>query len=65
MNIFFFRTYTLCGDYRKILGQVKNVSWKIMHYNDPTYNLIRSDFEEIKNDPEPRDVPGDTCLLFA
>jgi hypothetical protein len=29
-----------------------------MHYNDPHYNLIRSDLEELKGLDEPEDVKG-------
>ncbi|CAG9825229.1 unnamed protein product [Phaedon cochleariae] len=42
------KTYSLCGDYRKILERVKDFSWKVMKYNHPNDPLIRSDFEELK-----------------
>lgn len=51
------RTYTLSGAYRKIIVKVENLSWKILNYNDPTENLIRSDLEELNKLPEPQDVP--------
>ncbi|EFA08141.1 pseudouridylate synthase 7 homolog [Tribolium castaneum] len=52
------RTYTLSGTYRKLMGQVQNLSWKIMYYNDPNDNLIRSDLEELKGEKEPASVEG-------
>lgn len=51
------KTYTLSGAYRKILGQVKTLSWKTMKYNHPNDTLIRSDYEELKGDPEPQENP--------
>ncbi|KAG5865263.1 hypothetical protein JTB14_025007 [Gonioctena quinquepunctata] len=47
------RKYNLCGDYRKILERVKDLSWKTIRYNDPTDNLIRSDFQELRGESEP------------
>ncbi|VEN43027.1 unnamed protein product [Callosobruchus maculatus] len=47
------KTYTLSGNYRKIL-QKPDFTWKIMFYNSPTDNLIRSDFEELRGIPEPK-----------
>ncbi|KAJ8966700.1 hypothetical protein NQ314_003350 [Rhamnusium bicolor] len=58
------KTYTLCGNYRKILEKVKDVSWKIMHYNNPTENLIRSDFEELRGNSEPEDVESKVYFYF-
>jgi tRNA pseudouridine13 synthase len=54
------QTYTLSGTYRKLLERVQDLSWKIMHYNDPHYNLIRSDLEELKGLDEPEDVKDGT-----
>ncbi|KAF2882212.1 hypothetical protein ILUMI_23954 [Ignelater luminosus] len=51
------KAYTLSGAYRKILGQVKDLSWKTMKYNHPNDTLIRSDYEELKGDPEPQENP--------
>ncbi|CAH0546724.1 unnamed protein product [Brassicogethes aeneus] len=47
------KTYTLSGTYRNILTQPKYLTWKILNYNDPNYNLILSDFEQLKKVPEP------------
>lgn len=52
------REYSLSGTYRKLMGQVQNFSWRIMRYNDPNYNLIRSDFEEMRGFEEPKDIEG-------
>ncbi|CAH1376746.1 unnamed protein product [Tenebrio molitor] len=54
------QTYSLSGTYRKLLERVQDLSWKIMHYNDPHYNLIRSDLEELKGLDEPEDVKDGT-----
>lgn len=35
------------------MKKLTNISWKILMYNDPTDNLIRSDFEELQGLPEP------------
>nr|XP_023019987.1 pseudouridylate synthase 7 homolog isoform X1 [Leptinotarsa decemlineata] len=52
------RSYNLSGDYRKILGRAKDLSWKIMKYDDPTEDLIRSDFQELQGKPEPVSIEG-------
>lgn len=52
------RTYTLSGNYRKVLRMVNNLSWYILQYNDPNDNLIRSDFEEILGHREPENISG-------
>ncbi|CAG9766059.1 unnamed protein product [Ceutorhynchus assimilis] len=54
------RTYTLSGTYRKMIQQAKDLEWKIMYYNDPTDNLIRSDLEEVKGQKEPESVENGT-----
>lgn len=59
----FFRTYTLSGAYRKILERVTDLSWKIMGYDVSTASLIRSDYEEIKGHPEPKNSPGELVML--
>ncbi|KAK5644034.1 hypothetical protein RI129_007879 [Pyrocoelia pectoralis] len=41
------KTYNLSGTYRKILAQVKNLSWKTVKYDHPNDILIRSDYEEL------------------
>ncbi|KRT81302.1 hypothetical protein AMK59_5240, partial [Oryctes borbonicus] len=50
------KTYSLSGTYRHIVQQVTNLSWKIMHYNDPNDNLILSDYEKFLNKSEPLDI---------
>lgn len=54
----FFRTYTLSGKYRKLVESVSNFSWYTLQYNDPNCNLIRSDYEELKGEEEPKSVEG-------
>lgn len=41
-----------------MVSQVKDLSWKIMHYKEPTDNLIRSDFEELRGFNEPKSAEG-------
>lgn len=70
---FVFRTYTLSGAYRKIIEKVSNLSWYTLQYNDPNYNLIRSDYEELQGEEEPKSVEGgkykaliiDMCLTSS
>lgn len=53
-----FRTYTVSGGYRKILGRMQDLKWKIMKYNDPNNSLILSDFDVLRKIEEPKDVLG-------
>lgn len=47
------RTYNLSGTYRKICQRVEDIDWKILFYDNPTDNLIRSDLEEMRGEAEP------------
>ncbi|CAH1986061.1 unnamed protein product [Acanthoscelides obtectus] len=49
------KTYTLSGNYRRVI-QKPDITWKIMFYNNPTDDLIRSDFDELRGLPEPKSV---------
>ncbi|GJQ67294.1 hypothetical protein Trydic_g8195 [Trypoxylus dichotomus] len=51
------KTYSLSGTYRPMVKKVTNLSWKIMHYDDPNDNLLLSDYEKFLNTPEPVDKP--------
>ncbi|XP_044752070.1 pseudouridylate synthase 7 homolog [Coccinella septempunctata] len=51
------KTYTLSGAYRKILGSVQDLKWKVMKYNDPNNSLILSDFDVLRKIEEPKDIP--------
>lgn len=63
----------MSGKYRNIIEKVINLSWYTLQYNDPSCNLIRSDYEELKGEEEPKSVPGgqykaliiDMCLKSA
>lgn len=48
--------YSTRGNYRHIMQKIDNLSWKILLYNNPNDNLIRSDFEELKGNPEPESM---------
>nr|XP_022908215.1 pseudouridylate synthase 7 homolog [Onthophagus taurus] len=52
------KSYCLSGTYRKLLRKVNNLSWKIMKYDHPNTDLIRSDFDEYQNRKEPEDDPN-------
>lgn len=43
------KLYSLTGAYRRVVIKPEGLSWKLVKYNTPEDNLIRSDFEEIKN----------------
>lgn len=57
-NYLRFRTYTLSGAYRKVLEKVQNLSWESIRYNNPTDNLIQSDYEELRGFDGPVNNPG-------
>lgn len=50
------KTYTVSGGYRKILGRMQDLKWKIMKYNDPNNSLILSDFDVLRKIEEPKDL---------
>lgn len=41
-----------------MVENVKDLKWKIMRYDEPTCNLIRSDYEELIGEKEPEDLPS-------
>lgn len=69
----YYSVYSLSGKYRKIIEKAINLSWSTLQYNDPNYNLIRSDYEELQGEEEPKSVPEgqykaliiDMCLNSA
>lgn len=64
MYTFFLRTYNLSGTYRKLVQTAQNLEWKILYYNDPTDNLIRSDVEELNGAQEPQTVESKLMFFF-
>ncbi|KAL1497061.1 hypothetical protein ABEB36_008086 [Hypothenemus hampei] len=50
------KSYNLSGTYRKLIQKANDFDWKIMHYNNPTDNLIQSDLEELNGEAEPQSV---------
>lgn len=42
----------------------QNLEWKILYYNDPTDNLIRSDVEELNGAQEPQTVESKLIFFF-
>ncbi|KAJ3077038.1 hypothetical protein HDU98_009439 [Podochytrium sp. JEL0797] len=51
------RETSLAGDYRRVLIQPKNVSWKSYRYDDPNYPLSMTDLDRINGVPEPVSIP--------
>ncbi|XP_015108635.1 pseudouridylate synthase 7 homolog isoform X2 [Diachasma alloeum] len=49
--------YSLGGQYRKILQVPKDMSWRIVHYNDLQADLILADIDKMRNHELPKDVP--------
>lgn len=54
----FCRKYSLSGSYRKILQIPIDLSWKIMHYENKTDDLIPSDIDAMRKVDPPKDIPG-------
>lgn len=50
------KQYSVRGTYRRIIAKVNNLSWKIIHYNDPNADLILSDYDELKGSRPPQDI---------
>ncbi|KAJ3249859.1 hypothetical protein HDU77_007369 [Chytriomyces hyalinus] len=51
------REVSLAGDYRRVLIRPKNVSWKVLQYDDPHIPLSRTDLDIINGVPEPVSLP--------
>ncbi|KAJ3229866.1 hypothetical protein HDU81_004952 [Chytriomyces hyalinus] len=51
------REVSLAGDYRRVLIRPKNVSWKLLQYDDPHIPLSRTDLDIINGVPEPVSLP--------
>ncbi|KZT41182.1 tRNA pseudouridine synthase D [Sistotremastrum suecicum HHB10207 ss-3] len=49
------KEYTLGGSYRNILHLPKNVSWKVLRYNDPDVSLAQADEDKILGFDAPLD----------
>ncbi|XP_047675266.1 pseudouridylate synthase 7 homolog isoform X5 [Tachysurus fulvidraco] len=47
------RDYSLAGAYRRILICPKDVSWELIHYDDPRVPLVHTDVEKLENKPAP------------
>ncbi|XP_030747841.1 pseudouridylate synthase 7 homolog [Sitophilus oryzae] len=54
------KTYNLGGTYRKVLGKCEDLEWKIMYFNNPTDDLIRSDLGELTGEEEPKSIENGT-----
>ncbi|KAI5100371.1 pseudouridylate synthase 7 homolog isoform X3 [Silurus meridionalis] len=47
------RDYSLAGAYRRILICPKDVTWELIHYEDPRVPLVHTDVEKLENKPAP------------
>ncbi|KAK2917611.1 pseudouridylate synthase 7 homolog isoform X2 [Channa argus] len=47
------KDYSLAGAYRRILIRPSDVSWEVIHYDDPRISLVHTDFEKLENKPAP------------
>ncbi|XP_017340430.1 pseudouridylate synthase 7 homolog isoform X1 [Ictalurus punctatus] len=47
------RDYSLAGAYRRILIRPNDVSWELIHYDDPKVPLVHTDVEKLENKPGP------------
>lgn len=44
-----YRMFAVSGDYRKMLVLPENISWNIVHYDNPNADLIATDLQKLKN----------------
>ncbi|KAM6937289.1 pseudouridylate synthase 7 homolog [Xenentodon cancila] len=47
------KDYSLAGAYRRVLIRPTNVSWEVIHYDDPRISLVHTDFEKLENKAGP------------
>ncbi|KAM9375465.1 pseudouridylate synthase 7 homolog isoform 1-T3 [Pholidichthys leucotaenia] len=47
------KDYSLAGAYRRIILKPSDVSWDVIHYDDPRISLVHTDFEKLENKPAP------------
>ncbi|KAJ3391370.1 hypothetical protein HDU84_006115 [Entophlyctis sp. JEL0112] len=52
-----YRETSLAGDYRRVIIKPKDVTWEILHYDNPHYPLSRTDVDIINGVPEPVSIP--------
>lgn len=53
MFVYFNRTYSLTGAYRKLVIRPERLTWQLVRHNEETDNLIQSDYELLKGEPAP------------
>uniref|UniRef100_A0A1A7X294 Pseudouridylate synthase 7 homolog n=1 Tax=Iconisemion striatum TaxID=60296 RepID=A0A1A7X294_9TELE len=47
------KDYSLAGAYRRVVIRPTDVSWEVIHYDDPRISLVHTDFEKLENKPAP------------
>ncbi|XP_018610354.1 pseudouridylate synthase 7 homolog isoform X2 [Scleropages formosus] len=47
------RDYSLAGAYRRIIIRPQDVSWEVIHYDDPRIPLVQTDVEKLEGKPPP------------
>ncbi|XP_057372375.1 pseudouridylate synthase 7 homolog [Daphnia carinata] len=57
------KTYNLGGAYRLVMSKPSDVKWKFVRYDNPTLNLIPSDWDRLENTQLPPAVVEDGAYL--
>ncbi|XP_024137010.1 pseudouridylate synthase 7 homolog isoform X1 [Oryzias melastigma] len=47
------KDYSLSGAYRRVIIRPTDVSWEVIHYDDPRISLVHTDFEKLEKKPAP------------
>ena len=50
----------LGGDYRSLLAKADDLTFSLIHYNDPEASLCNTDLDRINSKPEPENIEGKT-----
>ncbi|RHZ79852.1 hypothetical protein Glove_140g75 [Diversispora epigaea] len=58
------KDFSLPGDYRKIMGKPKHVSWQLFRYNDPNVPLSLTDLDILQGNSEPESIPDGEYLAL-
>eukprot|EP00117_Sycon_ciliatum_P031815 scpid29092/ scgid24817/ Pseudouridylate synthase 7 homolog len=55
----------LCGSYRHVIVKPTNVSWKLLHYNDPLAPLAVTDLDRMAGKMEVDEIPAEEAKYKA
>ena len=42
------KSFSLCGDYRRVIGRAEELSWRTVRYSDPSKSLVESDLDRLR-----------------